>query len=170
MRPRTKKTVTLIAIFAFISAVLSIYFLWETDLSRYDELEKRFVEYYELEKSGKWGKAITYRTPVIQRAIETDYYISQMHIDDKGWKLKSYKIRHIEKEHNKIKIAVDFVQQPSKEFISKIGVYAGNLSEANEITFKEWSVWKKIDGVWYCEDAASRGHLPLNAALAFDDT
>lgn len=138
----------------------------EINLDDYPELRNRVNEYYSLEKEGGWNKAYEFRTPNYKRTVAKPFYMKSMNEDNKGWELLSFEILSAEKiSDDRVSLSLNFVENAPLDFLENLGM---EINDNAEIEFAEESIWLKIDGTWYCYEAGSRSHLPLNDSIVVE--
>jgi len=165
-----------------VGVVVSSYFWWSTRIGRFPGLEERVAEYYALEAKHQWADTYAIRVPAFRNDVPREFYVSRMEKDAKDWTLNSVKILYAISERNLVKVSIQFnevapkghfrIPIPEKipgvsdsEREKLVKYYAGLRDKALETTYSDWSVWEKIDGVWYAWETSTRSHLSLNARL-----
>jgi hypothetical protein len=136
----------------------------DIDLSdkEYAGLKNSIQRYYDLEKGKKWSETYVMRTPSFRRVVGKDTYISTMEEQSKGWELLEFSILSAAKNGKKeIVVKMKVLESFPKD--SDFGRALGGRVDKNYFT--DHSVWKEIDGQWYCKAAGARAHLSLNHAL-----
>ena len=126
-------------------------------------LQARVEQYYRLEQMHDWESAYEFRTPNYRRTVPKERYVAHMKQDSEGWKLMSYSIGSVRDNNGKVLLRIEFIEHPPANYLQ------GRLPKGTrmtEVSMEDNSVWVKIDGTWYCEDAAQRQYLPMNAAIS----
>jgi hypothetical protein len=138
------------------------------------ELMDRFTQYYESEKKHAWSETYKIRTPKYRETVRWEYYAAEMEADYSGFELLNYEITGFEIHSDEmVTFRVKFTHtHPAGELVES-GIdedgnklfklkYTGK-SDGKISNIEANSVWQKIDGIWYCRDAAMRMKLSLNA-------
>lgn len=165
-----------------VGVVASFYLWWSTSIGRFPGLEARVRKYYALEAKHQWADTYTIRTPAFRNVVPKTGYISAMEKDSKDWKLNSVKILYAISDGNLVRVKIQFreiapkghyripvsenfpvLSESEREKINKLDSSLND--KAIETTISDWSVWQKIEGVWYAWDTGTRDHLSQNAGL-----
>lgn len=144
-------------IICFIFLVLSM------SACSYDinKLKDRVHLYYKYEKNKEWSNTYKLRDDGFRRAIDMEDYAVTMAENSNNWELLEYKIQGIKIQGNIAYIKIRFLEKVPKS------VTAIPTSKDNMAYFKSASVWVYENQNWYCLDAVSRGHFPLNSNLVY---
>ena len=136
----------------------------QDQLAAYPGLTMAINAYYQHEQKGEWDKTYALRTPGFRQNVPTEVYIDSMRRDSKGWILKSFSVLDARPNQGKIEVKMNFIEQAPNGYLSSATKLTGipDAVEPSVIAMTDTSVWKVVDGKWYCYDAASRAHLSLN--------
>jgi hypothetical protein len=153
-------------IFTFFGAILFLIMgCAEKDINltdqKYIDLKNTIHRYYDLEKAKKWTAVYSMRTPNFRQTVELETYVSAMEMDSQGWELLEFDILSATKNKEEVVVKIRTLESFSKD--SDFGRSLGG--QIDKSYFTDYSVWKRIDGQWYCKASGSRGHLSLNSAL-----
>ena len=133
-------------------------------LSRFEGLEQRVNRYYQVEQSGDWEAAYSFRTPAYRQSVPKEKFVNEMKRDDAGWKLLSFKITSVKEKEGKVNLKVTFVViPPASHFQGQIPAGA----KIGELEIEDDSIWVRMNGEWYCYTPGTRVHLPMNAPLVY---
>lgn len=138
------------------------------DLASFDGLAQRVQEYYTHEQKNEWDKAYYFRAPAYRKTVPLDYYLENMKKDNTGWKLREFRVIDATKKGDKVYIKMAFVEEGPVGFFPKSLLpkdFTVTEDHGVKLELKGKSVWKRMGDVWYCYDAVSRMHLPLNEAI-----
>lgn len=124
-------------------------------------LQDRVTNYYNLEKENNWEKTYQYRTPLYRKSINIKLYKRKMEENNKGWKLIEFRIIESITKDNYAALKMEFVEKVPKGYFP--------FNAYNGIKIMQVSTWEQIDNIWYCRNAGTRTHLPLNGDLVMKD-
>jgi hypothetical protein len=160
------KIVLLVIAIIFISLASLVWSkIRPIDLDDVPELRDRIHRYYTFEKAGEWNNAYYFRTPLYRTTVSLENYIKSMSEDNEGWGLLDYEIVGARKiGDEKVKVKIKFHEKMASSFAEKLGLDVDKGLFDSEQETK----WKIIDGVWYCVDAGSRMHLPMNSMIVVE--
>lgn len=139
----------------------------KTSIGAYPGLEQRVFSYYRNEQAQNWEETYKFRTPAFRESVPRQNYIDTMQKDNAGWNLVSFSIISIHEKDGKVEVSMKFVERmPSSAIPPSVAqVRKAPIGAPMEIEELDTTVWKMIGGEWYCYDAATRGHLSMNATL-----
>lgn len=126
---------------------------------KHDDLRARISEYYRYEASNDWSAVYLMRTPIYRQSVNEKYFVQRMQADNAGWTLKEFEILSLNIDGDKALAEVRFSEIAPKEFFIKLKLPNGPQT----VVTTSKTIWLRSNSVWYCADAATRMHLPLNA-------
>lgn len=155
------------ALAALVAAIVSILAgCNQGPIGSYQGLEQRLVSYYEHEKQQDWTATYGFRTPLFRSTVPQKLYVETMGKENHGWDLVSVEVISATETEGKVVVSIKFVEKMPESAVPPVIAGASSKSAFPlEIERIDDSIWKKIDGEWYCYDAATRGRLSMNAAL-----
>jgi len=123
-------------------------------------LRETIYAYYKAEKEGNWNQTYNYRNEDFKRVVPLEFYTKQMTIDNEGWELLSFEIISATREdEGRYSIKIKFCEQTPPG-------YTFDKIKAKRVVVTQNTKWIQKDGIWYCQDAGSRGHLSQNHDLS----
>src|SRR5678815_1032244 len=87
-----------------------------TSLDAFPGLGEQIANYYEHEKQQNWRETWTYRVPIYRQSVPLERYVATMNRDAKGWTLKEAKVRRVIKQGDLVKVDIDCVEIPPKDW------------------------------------------------------
>ncbi len=90
-----------------------------------------------------------------------------MERDSNGWELHGYRIVYARSKKKRVKVKMYFnqfapVTTIPKEVLEIFKTKNINVGNKIETEIEDWSVWEKINGIWYAWETGARTHLILN--------
>ena len=154
-----------LAVAFIVLAVIAWSKSQSVNLEEFPELQKQVEKYYAYEKEGEWEKAYLIRTPNYRSTVSLQFYLKTMKKDNEGWGLLNYDIIQSRKiGDNKIKLKIKFLENMAPDFAGRLGAKTDN----GTFDVTQDTIWKFIDGVWYCVESGSRMHLSLNSGIVVE--
>jgi len=120
----------------------------------------RVTEYYRYEQNQQWDLAYKLRTPAFRKAFPLTSYVKQMRRDSSGWKLETFSVQGMKRMDGKVQVSMRFVELAPPSFAPDYGTT--EAKDPLKLSLAVPSIWRQVDGKWYCYDAASRMHLSAN--------
>lgn len=128
-------------------------------------LMQRIERYYSAEASRNWTEAYSLRTTDFRRLVPIETYAKQMAVSANGWTLVSIKALHLDKQGTHAIVRMRFVEKYDQTVAIK--QFDKSSRSGGESVMDGEGIWENDGTSWFCSDAVTRNHLPLNSQMTY---